>query len=78
MKTNPENNHLFTTHEEKDITVMENEIKNKASEKLFDISIDTNFSFREHVHEICKKASQKLNTLATISFFIEEEEEEEL
>ena len=41
-------------------------INNSNEEKLLGIKIDTKFSFENHVSSLCKKASQKLHTLARI------------
>ena len=39
------------------------EIESSKEEKLPGISVDTRFSFQEHITSLCKKASQKLHVL---------------
>ena len=34
---------------------------------LFRITIDSNFTFENHINNICKRASQKLNALARVA-----------
>ena len=41
------------------------------------ITIDSNLSFEEHVNNICKKASQKLNALARISSYMDIQKQRE-
>ena len=73
MKANPDKCHLLTSSSsEVNITVDGNLIQASSSEKLLGIKIDCNLSFNEHVEDICKKASQKLNALARISQYINE------
>ena len=40
-------------------------------QELLGITIDSNLSFEEHLNNICKKASQKLNALARISSYMD-------
>ena len=40
-------------------------------QELLGITIDSNPSFEEHVNNICKQASQKLNALARISSYMD-------
>ena len=44
-------------------------IKNVSEEKILGITIDNKLSFKSHLKNICKKANQKLNTLARITNF---------
>ena len=39
----------------------------RAVKKLLGIKIDNKVTFKEHVEELCKKASQKVSALARIS-----------
>ena len=42
------------------------EIESSKEEKLPGISVDTRFSFQEHITSLCKKASQKLHVLTSM------------
>ena len=41
-------------------------IKNSFSEKLLDITFDGKLKFSNHIEDICKKATRKLNALSRI------------
>ena len=45
-------------------------IKSSSCEKILDINFDYKLKFRNHINEICKKASRKLNPLARIAPYI--------
>ena len=45
-------------------------VKKSESEKLLGVTIDYKLKFEEHVSKVCDKASQKLNTLAHISSYM--------
>ena len=40
---------------------------NVSEEKILDITINNKLTFKRHLKNICKKANQKLNTLARIT-----------
>ena len=42
-------------------------IKNSLSKKILGLTIDNNLDFSNHICNICKTASQKLNTLFRVS-----------
>ena len=42
-------------------------IKNSLSEKILGLTIDHNLEFSDHISNICKTASQKLNALFRVS-----------
>ena len=46
-------------------------IENNTEEKLLGVKFDSNLSFEGHVTCLCKKASQKLHTLARISNYMD-------
>ena len=46
------------------------EIESSKEEKLPGISVDTRFSFQEHITSLCKKASQKLHVLTRMVHYI--------
>ena len=65
MKVNADKGYLLLSGNTKlpsniDNNTIESEIKQGPLGK----AIDSNLSFEEHVNNICKKASQKLNALA--------------
>ena len=47
------------------------QIKNNTSEKLLAVTIDSDLKFDICVNNLCKKATQKLNTLARISGYMD-------
>ena len=47
-------------------------IKSSNSEKWSGVSIDSDFTFEEHINMLCRKASQKLHALSRISQHLSE------
>ena len=73
MKANPDKCHLLTScPSDTNVIIDENIIQASPSGKLLGIKIYCNLSFNEHVEDICKKASQKLNALARVSQYVNE------
>ena len=71
MKKNADKCHLLiTTNEERNISIRGEKIQNSESEKLIGVTIDNKLYCTEHIHKICNKASEKLNTLAGLSSFM--------
>ena len=71
MKANADKRHLLIiTNNERNISIGGEKIQNSKSGKLLGVIIDNKLSFTEYVHEICDKASQKLNALARLSSFM--------
>ena len=67
MKAYADKCHLLVTTNSAVFVNMEDfVISNSNEEKLLGIKIDTKFSFENHVSSLCKKASQKLHTLARV------------
>ena len=59
---------LVTNHEDEvSIKIGRETIKGKKSVKLLGVKIDNKLNFKEHVSDICKKASLKLHALARVS-----------
>ena len=48
-------------------------MKERREEQLLRIIFDQTLSFKQHVRIVCKKNSQKLHTLARISFYMDTE-----
>ena len=68
MKANPEKSHVLLS-ETQDIQVplQDSLIKSSKSEKLLGIIIDKDLNFEEHITNLCKKASQKLNAISRLT-----------
>ena len=47
-----------------------NYIESKKEQVLLGIMIDSNLTFKNHIINICKRASQKLNVLANVAPYI--------
>ena len=45
-------------------------IESSNSEKLLGITIDSDFTFEEHINTLCRKASQKLHALSRITQYL--------
>ena len=72
MKVNTDKSHLLLSGNTKLTSNIDNNItESEMKQKLLGITIDSNLSFEEHVNNICKKASQKLNALASISSYMD-------
>ena len=59
-KTNE--NEVFTYHEIR--------LKKTTNKKLFGITIDEHLNFNEHLTNVCKRTSKKLNALSRVSSFL--------
>ena len=68
MKINPDKFHLLFSKTKKiEINICNEKISNSSHEKLLGVTIDHKLNFEEHVQNLCKKASQKVNALTRIS-----------
>ena len=78
LKTNPDNCHLLINTDENVTLKIINETITKSSNKkllgiLFDNTFDNRYdliNFNEHVTSSCRKASQKLNSLARVAHYL--------
>ena len=71
FKSNPDKFHLLiSSNENVTIHVGEYEIENGKCEKLLGVKLDWTLNFDDHISDVCKKASRKLNALARIATFI--------
>ena len=52
------------------IIINESAIRSSSSEKLLGITIDSDFTFEEHINTLCEKTSQKLHALSRISQYL--------
>ena len=50
----------------------------EKEQMLLDIPIDSNFSFEEHMNNLCKKPSQKLNALARIACYMDTQKQKSI
>ena len=72
MKANADKYHLLVSSDKVCTAKIEDfTIENSNEEKLLGVKFDSNISFEEHVIYLCKKASQKLHTLARISHYMD-------
>ena len=73
MKLNEGKCHLLTFGTSQDdikITVGEAIVKESSEEKLLGVTTDKDLNFKNHVSNLCKRASQKLHALARVSAFM--------
>ena len=68
MKANADKFHLLVT---RDTDVNAKIGENSREEKLLGVKIDSKLSFENHGSSLCKKASQKLHTLARVVNFMD-------
>ena len=62
MKVNREKRHLLLSGNTKLTSNIDNNlITSEKKQMLLGITIDSNLFFKEHINNLCKKASQKLN-----------------
>ena len=68
MKVNTDKSHLLLSGNTKLASSIDNKTaESEMKQESLGITTDSKLSFEEHVNNICKKASQKLNALARIS-----------
>ena len=71
LKANPSKYHFFLSpYQHSLININESVIKSSNSEKLLGITIDSDFTFEEHINTLCRKATQKLHTLSRVSQYL--------
>ena len=67
MKVNTGKSHLLLSGNFRATATIENSYIESGDERvLLRITIDSNFSFENHINSVCKKTSQKLNIFARI------------
>ena len=68
MKVNTGKSHLLLSGNSRATATIDNSyIESEDEQVLLGITIDSNLTFENHINSICKKASQKLNTRAGIT-----------
>jgi len=71
MKSNADKCHLLiSTNKPTKIKIGDFDITNSKCEKLLGVKFDHNLSFDDHITELCKKASRKINALARVTPFM--------
>ena len=71
LKVNTDKCHLLvTTTDSIRMNVRNETISNSSHQKLLGICFNSNFRFDDHVASLCKKASQKLNTLTRVAQYM--------
>ena len=72
MKPNGDKCHLLVTTEKSvSINIDGSNVTNKKEQKLLGMNFDSSLSFEGHITNLCRKASQKLHTLARIVNYID-------
>ena len=67
MKVNTGKSHLLVSGNVRSKAKIDNNyIESEKEQVLLGITIDSNLTFENHINNICKKASQKLNALARV------------
>ena len=66
MKANPDKYRLFinSTKESFQIQIGNQTVSDSIYEELLGVKVDHELNFKEHVSQLCKKASQKLHALS--------------
>ena len=68
MKVNTGKSHLLVSGNVRPKAKIDNNyIESEKEQVLLGITIDSNLTFENHINNICKKASQKLNALARVA-----------
>ena len=71
MKANPGKYRFFLSGSDSiTVRIINETISCSKCEKLLGIKIDNNLHFKEHIKSLCKKASQKINTLSRLASLI--------
>ena len=71
MKVNPDKFHLLLSNtKELKINICNESISNSFKEKLLGVTIDNKLRFEEHVEDLCKRASQKVNALSRLASYM--------
>ena len=74
LKANPERSHLTNTTQEVQVSIGGMAILISKCEKRLGIQIDDKLKFESYVRSLLKKANQKLNTFANISYSFKSEQ----
>ena len=73
LKANASKYHFFLSpYQHTSISINGSVIKSSNFEKLLGITIDSDFTFEEHINTLSRKATQKLHALSRISQYLSE------
>ena len=71
FKANATKCHFFLSpYQSATINIDGSIIKSNNSQNLLGVTIDSNFTFEEHIINLCRKSSQKLHALPRISHYL--------
>ena len=71
MKANTGENHLLVSRNVRAITKIDNNyIESEQEQVLLGITIHSNLTFGNHINNICKRTSHKLNAQARVALYI--------
>ena len=77
MKVNTGKSHLLVSGNVRATAKIDNNyIESEKEQVLLGITIDSNLTFENHINNICKRASQKLNALARVAPYMNRRTEE--
>ena len=74
MRMNEDKSHLFvfgSKGKEVSVNVSVSSIQESDEEKLLGVTLNRRLNFKNHVSNLCRKASQKLHALARVSKYRE-------
>ena len=71
LKANASKCHFFLSPYEHSLINNGSVIKSSNSEKLLGITIDSDFTFEEHINMLCRKSSQKLHTSRVSQYLLQ-------
>ena len=79
MKINSGKSHiLFSGNDNVSANIDDHTIISENKNELLGIILDSKLSFQDHINNLCKKASQKLNALARVARYMCLEKQENL
>ena len=71
FKANATKFHFFlSSHQSATINIDGSIIKSSNLQKLLGVTIDSNFTFEQHINSLCRKSSQKLHALSRIAQYL--------
>ena len=69
---------LFSGNDNVSANIDDHTIISENKNELLGIILDSKLSFQDHINNLCKKASQKLNALARVARYVCLEKQENL
>ena len=72
LKANPDKFHLLLSDQDESLSICVGnyDIKNSKSQKLLGLTFDNKLTFKDHVSDLCRKASQKIHALSRVYKFM--------